>query len=194
MFNLIGWKAVYSTLTAIVLLVGGLIVSYEKTPPADYVVGAIPGNSVDGNEFVVGGVTHYSFHQTMVGSSTSACSIRTPNATTTFVAANMATRITTTNLANATVKRIGIAIGGNTSASTTELGFLNFGAGQNGELTVTATTTGRTNDRDGGKVVSVGSANLVPPNSYINFYTEGTSTPTVIGLAGVCNAYLIGVK
>lgn len=179
------WKAIYVTLVAIVALVGSLIVSFEKTPPAEVSFGAIPGNEVQGNEFIIGGVKHYAYHQVMVATSSNACSIKTPVATTTFESANIGTRMSTHDVVSSTITLVGIALGTNTWATTTVLNTQAVVAGQNAETAASTTDiTGAANHLK---------RNLLPPNTYINFFTVGTST-TNIGLAGVCNASLIGVE
>lgn len=156
--------------------IAGLIGSYKNAPPADYAIGAIPGNEVQGNEFVIGGLSTYYYRQAMSATSTNACSIRTPNATTTFVGASMATQMT--NLVGSTITRLFISTATNNWASTTVLAANTITAARNGDLNATSTNgTAQLTD------------NLVPPNTYVNFATIGTSTAD-IGLRGVCNLQL----
>src|SRR3990167_2973501 len=176
---LTGVLTVLITLGALVASFGGSYIS----APSELTLGAIPGNEVQGNQFIIGGVKHYSFHYAMVATSSNVCTILTPSATTTFVNANAGTRMNTKNLVASIVSRLSIAVGANNWATTTELGTVPINTGQNGEISVLASTTAANAYR----------VNLIAPNSYVNFGVQGTSTNN-IGLAGFCNLNLVGVE
>ena len=179
--NITAAKAIYSILAAMVVLVGGYIASYKTAPPAENVIGAVSGNEIQGNEFVLGGVHNWQYSDFMHATTSNPCTFKTPNATTTFVRATAGTRMTAGNLLSSTITKLAIATGPTSFSTTTELGYVNMAAAKNAELAVfgtTATTSGTPT-----------SAFLLPPNTYVNVSVIGTTT-LGIGLAGVCTATL----
>lgn len=140
--------------------------------------GSIPGNEVQGNVFVVGGVSNYSFSQGMNQGTSTVCSIKSPSATTTAVNGGISLNIANSP-AYATSYVIGTSLTRN--ATTTTLAALDVGSSL--KKTIVATTT-FTQLTDG----------VVPPNTWFNF-NSSTSTATGANQAtGVCNVRLWGVS
>ena len=169
------------------VLAGAFTGGYLTSEPAEPSFGAIPGNEVQGNQFIVGGARTYQYGTAMTATTTSVCSFQTPGATTTLVSATAATTMIKAN--GSTIHKLGIHIGANNWASTTRIAGESITAGNN--AAVTATTTWLTSA--GAPVTTSYLYNkLLAPNSYINFQIEGTSSPTTGGLRGACAAILLG--
>jgi hypothetical protein len=135
-------------------------------------VGATPGTDVTGNTTSVGGVRTWQYaFPTKTATSSSVtnatfCSIRSPAATTTLVAATLRGK----NVTGANAFEIGKAL--SQYATTTRLGLQTVGSGLPIELIATST--------------ALADGNTVGPNMYINFKVA-TATPfTGFDLNGQC--------
>lgn len=116
---LLSLKGIVAALVVLVATVAALIGSYQSgiQTPAEPSFGAIPGDSLDGKEFTVGGVKHYYEHQDFFLATTTPCTISAPAGTTTALvnfsfhaawATSTALQYTlaTSTLRNATTSRI----------------------------------------------------------------------------------------
>lgn len=139
--------------------------------------GSIPGNEVQGNVFVVGGVTNYSFFQAMSVGTSTVCHIKSPTATTTLINGG-----TSLNIAGAAIYATSYVIGSSLTqnATTTALATMDVAASIKKTIVATTTLTALT---DG----------VVPPNTWFN-YNLSTSTATGANQAtGSCVLRLNGV-
>jgi hypothetical protein len=138
-------------------------------------VGATPGTDVTGNTTSVGGVRTWQYaFPTKTATSSSVtnatfCSIRSPAATTTLVAATLRGK----NVTGANAFEIGLAT--NQYATTTRLGIKAAGSGLPFEIVASTT-----------EAITGHSGNVIIPNTYINFKVA-TATPfTGFDLNGQC--------
>lgn len=182
-------KGILTAISAMLVLIVGLIASYEKAPPADLSFAAIPGNEVQGNLFVVGGSKNHYYGEGMSATTSNVCSFRAPNATSTVVSAAAQTTMTAANNVGSTIHKLKISLGATTWATSTALlagESVAIGKG----LAVVATTTPTT--AAGAVVTDQYLINrLVPPNFYVNFGIEGTSSPASGGFKGNCRLHLL---
>lgn len=137
----------------------------------EQVFGAIPGNEVFSDQFVINGNRFYSYRQAMTTGTTTVCKIRLPSATTTIVSANAAVR-TFPNNAAATFS-IYAAYRGETGTSSVQA----FAGIRTTDGMVTATSSGI-------GTTTIGSATTTRE---IIFDVKGTTSPTI---AGWCNVLL----
>ena len=87
-------KGILTVMSAMLVLIVSLIASYTTAPPADISLSAIPGNEISGNEFIIGGASLISEKQAFNNvASTTLCSFRLPNATTTLIKASAKLRL-----------------------------------------------------------------------------------------------------
>ena len=71
-------KGILTAISAMLVLIVSLIASYETAPPADISLGAIPGNEVNGNIFIVGGLDKAYFRTGFSAASSTMCGFRNP--------------------------------------------------------------------------------------------------------------------
>ena len=158
-------KGILTAISAMLVLIVSLIASYETAPPADISLGAIPGIEISGNEFIIGGASLISEKQIFNNrASTTLCSFKLPNATTTPIAISAkltgnsggtelligTSATSTTGLENIFARRVGAAgftgdlIATSTPAlfSDTEFGTFSPNARINIGLTSATTATG----------------------------------------------------
>lgn len=175
-------KGILTAMSAMLVLIVSLIASYETAPPADLSLGAIPGSTVQGPEFTVGGLNEYSYSQFFIATSTSVCSIRTPSATTTLAD----TAMRSTGAGNgSTITDALISVAANTWASTTKIAAVEVSAGN--QAFVRATSSAR--DTIAGDRYALGG--FIAPDSYVNFAVIGTSSAATTGVvAGAGDCYL----
>lgn len=114
---LLTWKAIYTTLTAIVLLVGGLIVSLEKTPPAEFALGALAGPDIPSPYLKWGGVAFWPYQKSVATATTTLCTFTSPAATSTLSHASI-TLTTASTTAEVAVDVTKGAASGATGSST----------------------------------------------------------------------------
>ena len=87
---IIGWKAVLATLSTITAIVTAIVLQFDPlvvvNPPTDPAFGAVSGNEIQGKEIIVGGAKLWIDSQDFANvASTTLCSFKLPNATTTPV-------------------------------------------------------------------------------------------------------------
>src|SRR3990167_622794 len=162
--------ALLGILAGFAALLGSFGGSYVAAP-SETSFGAIPGSDIPSEQWSAGGVQRYSFQRQMIATTSNVCSIKTPNATTTFKTANAGTRMTVANEVGSTITKLGIFLGANNFATTTLIAQESQGAGNN--IEVSATTTWTT---AAGAVINAPHLlnKLIPPNSFVNFGIQGT--------------------
>jgi len=142
-----------------------------ETPDQSF--GSIPGDEINSPLLTVNGVKQYHFYRAFSNTSTSTvCSFKTPNASTSprFVSARL------TGNTGGTALVIGKAA--NDFATTTALATASGQAGNRWNAQATSTLT------DGTTLID----NVIPPNSYINVSLEKHTFAT-----GTCEAIIFGL-
>lgn len=163
-------SAIVVALGVIAGLLGTFTGSLVTAPPADVSLGAIPGNEVQGNEFIIGNskliVEKKEFSNV---ASTTLCSFRLPTATSTLVSASV-------KLAgNSNGTDLIMARGTDTNAQTTVLARRGGAAGFTGDLVATSTPNLLTSANWG----------TLPANQYINVGLTSATAAT-----GTCSIML----
>jgi len=181
--TIIGVLGGAATVLLVIYIVGFFTpVSVSPVPSSvpDVNVGAMPGDSIPGNYFTVGGAKYYSIQRNIKSASSTACSMPAPpNATSTLI--NASVNFTTSS---ATAVTVGFSKATSFSASTTLIGS-GFTSGTNGQVTfgVVATSTVPGS-------VTIFRPGTSGPDAYLNVYfwsaTEG-STYTKSAPKGTCN-------
>ena len=141
-------------LVALLIAVASLIGSYQSAPPADPALGAIPGDTIDGNKWKVGGLSGLYFGRPLFQGTTTPCAI-SPNATSTLVSAGILLNRGTT-----TAQRVVITKAANAYATTTLLGHDIFGIRAGGLVVATSS-------------LDVVSTTLFTPSQYVVFGLDG---------------------
>ena|SRR3990167_513017 len=143
--------------------------------------GAIPGNSIDGNQFCVGGVCKDYYRQTMSNASSTMCAIKTPSATTTLnrFVANITTSTSTAVLGVlATSTRANIPKNAFSAiASTSQITNAVLAANRT-DAFVYVPSSFMTNGESLGTLGNYGTASsssgsLIAPNTYLIFDAQG---------------------
>lgn len=141
-----------------IAVIGALLftfVSYKQPAPVEVAelpqAGAVPGDTLNGKFWTVGGVTEFRDTCSFKSATTTVCAIRTPNATTTANPGSIAANFVTSST---TASRVTIARASTCYATTTALALMDVAAGAKATVVATTTSTALT---DG----------LIAPNSCI---------------------------
>lgn len=176
-------KGILAAVAGMLVVIAGLIGSYQSAPPADISFGAIPGSEVNSPTFTVNGVPHRYYHAAMMSTSTNVCTFLSPSATTTLVSARARFTMSDSDKKGSTMTDLIFTRASDNWASTTKITGVAFTAGNNAELV--ATTTSHTPSG-----TALLTDNIVKPNSYLKFAVIGTSTTGVYNIKGLCDVVL----
>ena len=182
MFNLIGWKAVYGTLIAIVALVGSLIVSYEKTPPAEVSFGALSGPDIQSPYIGVGGLRYWSSKVPMIAGTSTPCTIFAPRASSTLIYAGWDLSVPANTVTGTMGIHKGITATNATDTFTLSMTSVTINRSAMGHATTTELASQDQSDKwdfDG------------KPNDKILFDWKGTTTATGLSSPGSCSALFL---
>mgnify|MGYP001609405071 CR=1 FL=1 len=78
-------KGILGAMAALLVVISGLVASYKTAPPADISLGAIPGNEVNGDTFIIGGLDLAKNEQALTATSSALCAFQNPFAATTTI-------------------------------------------------------------------------------------------------------------
>lgn len=171
---------IVATIAVIALLVGGIALfrgpSTQVIKETIKEIGAMPGNEIQGPEFVVGGISRFSTSKGLAKATTTPCVITAPSATSTLESAGI--RFASSSI-SASIVTIAKAAK-NTYATTTLINRVNVAAGIQG--TIMASTTINTD------VGGTGVDPLLVFAPFANLVISMEGADSTFSPSGVCHA------